>query len=300
MHKLKKQTLGLFIIVFLSGCTGTIVKRKKVVIPKKQQAHTKTNLHTQPITIFVHGTRLYPRALVKSIFHCPSGFHRADEMQNVLIHGRIAYELNKATPKEYPLDTFYLYCWSGNLGFKAREDAARILLQHIQKLVVKHQKKYGTRPYVRIIGHSHGCNVALNLALIKTKNDHLVIDQLILLAGPMQQATEKLVLDPMFKSIYSVYSRADKIQILDPQGLYKCTRKNGIATPLFSHRRLAPNTNLRQVKIKLNRRAPGHLEFILPYFVRRLPSIINAMNQWPELVQEQDADTEFLLKIVKK
>jgi len=54
-------------------------------------------------------------------------------------------------------------------------------------------------PKVTLISHSHGGNVALNLAAIAEKESPLSIERLILLACPVQQETAALVDAPMFK-----------------------------------------------------------------------------------------------------
>lgn len=297
IFKSKKIIVAISTLAFLVGCQRRreVTCKKITITPNQKQCQVAPQKPPQ-LTVFVHGTRLYPRAMVRSIFHCPSGFHRAHEIKKMFLHGRIGYMLEEADLQRFPLEGFYFNCWSGNLNFQAREQAACNLYRHLKKIIKKHKKTYSQMPYIRLIGHSHGCNVILNIAKIKDQNDDLVIDQLILLAGPVQQATEHLVKDPMFKQVYSLYSRADHVQVLDPQGLYKHTKKNATHAPIFSKRRFAPHPKIKQAKIKLNGRAPTHVEFITARFMQLIPKIVDALDDWPEM-DTPEANTEYLLKI---
>ena len=294
----------LIIIPFiLSNCIYRVpIKTKKIVIHScslEKPTQTKKSENKPQITVFVHGTKLILPPVDKLFFHCKSGFHKAQEIRNLLVHGKIAFLLDKSDPDHYPMQHFYFNCWSGKLDFKEREEAARALYKNLTELIEKYQKEYGERPYLRVIGHSHGCNVILDLSAIKPENSTLSIDQLILLACPVQKATQHLIMDPMFNSVYSLYSMADPIQVLDPQGLYTYTRKKNIKSSLFSQRRFNPNSKLKQVQIKLNRRAPGHKEFIFPHMIKALPSIINAMDEWNEL-DNAPIEKRYMIKVMTK
>lgn len=301
----KYQFVLFGLIAMVAGC-HTPYRKKKVIVSQGSAApaaasHTSASPALPPVTIFVHGTYpgFVPRPIVMSAFHCGDGFHRAVDIKNASITWNCIKAFSKADPRRFPLETCYAYCWPGNLDFKVREKAAEKLYVHIQNLLTDYEKKYGARPpMLRIIGHSHGCNVALNLARVQ-KDRSFVIDQLILLAGPVQEATMHLAKDPMFKCVYSFYSTADNIQILDPQGNYKETRhlekEQGAHVPLFSQRRFPGAPNMRQVKIKLYGRAPMHVEFIRPHFIRHLPRMLDEMDSWQTLITEPDK--EHLLKI---
>lgn len=306
---IKKLLLLLLVLFFVPACQRhQIIKRKKITIVRHQGYEQSNNVvipssiassNPPPITVFVHGTRMYPRVFVRPFFHCVSGFHRAGDLSKWFYYRRLAYELNKVDPSRFAFDMFYIYCWSGNLSFEAREQAAKVLYEHLISLVKNYQKTYGKKPFIRLIGHSHGCNVSLNLASLKKAGDDLQIDQLILLAGPVQAATMDLVQNSMFTKVYSLYSRADYVQILDPQGAYRYVKDHHLSAPLFSGRQFKLDPKVKQVKIKYNGRAPGHVEFIWPHLLRVIPSALDAMNDWPELSNPEE-NTEYLLKIITK
>ena len=129
-----------------------------------------------------------------------------------------------------------------------------------------------------MITHSHGGNVALHLAELNNNKSNLKIDELILLACPVQKRTCHLIADNMFTKAYSFYSNIDMIQVLDPQGLQKLwsrKEKRKPGTPLFSKRKFEKHKNLRQVKVMLNGKSIRHIDFILEKFLKQLPKMLN-------------------------
>ena len=78
-------------------------------------------------------------------------------------------------------------------------------------------RKQNIEPKVRVIGYSHGGNVCLYTAKVaqKAQENGLSIDELILIGMPVQSETDHLINDPMFKKIFHIYSRGDRIQKLD-------------------------------------------------------------------------------------
>lgn len=113
---------------------------------------------------------------------------------------------------------YYTFGWSGLLSPTSRyEDSIKLLTQLTQEL----QEKFWSHniiPKIRVIGYSHGGNVALNIAAAKNKTDPeslVCIDELILIGVPIQTETDYLAADPIFKKIYHIFSRADRIQRID-------------------------------------------------------------------------------------
>lgn len=259
MHK--KIFLSLIVLV-LSSC-------------KQQQKFTnfKNITPDTPLTIFIHGTLFNSAtAMLVHAIDCPFGLNCAQAQGNKYLMGRIPYILNDASSKDFPLDNFYLFGWSGKLSFDERKKAAFDLYQSI--------KNY--RGKITIIGHSHGCNVAMHLAQIAQddNNQNFCIDRLILLAGPVQHVTEIYIQSPAFKKIYSFYSTADITQVADPQGLYKETKKvnTGKQINFFSNRTFEFNPKLSQIRVLFNGCSISHIDFILESFIKKLPKIIETVD----------------------
>ncbi len=223
------------------------------------------------LTIWVHGTSISP---IKNLHGCPIGLHAVTSLSKKFHMKKNLTLLCQQDPENFCLDHCYMFGWSGELSYSVREQAADKLYEAIAELVKKHENRDGVTPFVRLVTHSHGGNVALNLARSR-KNSvaPLSINELILLACPVQQATLHHAQDPLFKKVYSLYSDMDALQVLDPQGIYKESSPTGQPKPLFSERRFPESANLTQARVKLKGRAPFHAEFIMDYFIQQLPSI---------------------------
>lgn len=226
---------------------------------------TKTQKPKKNITIFIHGTLFAMTKLVHWL-DCPQGLNLAKVQGNKYCIGRIPYILSNLDNKEFPLDSFYLFGWNGKLVIKKRMDAAQELYEKIKDFDGE----------ITIIGHSHGCNVALNLAKIAQDhgNNNIKIDRLILIAPPVQKIYSNLIKSDIFRKIYVFYSTADLIQILDPQKLYSNCKKLYPEIPFFSERTYNNQPNLTQARIIMNKRGPSHLDLMLERFIKHLPKIL--------------------------
>lgn len=113
---------------------------------------------------------------------------------------------------------YYTFGWSGVLSESIRyKNASRFyheLLEEYKQLVLDNPDK---KVKICIIGYSHGGTVALQLAHVLEREtpEPLTIDLLISLGTPVQKETDHLVASPMFKKVYHIYSRGDKVQPLD-------------------------------------------------------------------------------------
>ena len=147
-------------------------------------------------------------------------------------------------------------------------------------------------PTIRIIAHSHGGNVALNMAQAKIQNtkNPFHIKSLILLACPVQEKTMHLISTPMFERVYSLYSSFDIIQVLAPQfrqlhttNFYRQKRRKYRYKLLPFSARLFPNySHLTQAKIKVNDFPISHTCFSSKKFVALLPTILHKLDSWHE------------------
>ncbi len=147
---------------------------------------------------------------------------------------------------------YYTFGWSGLLSASERYIEAEHLYRQLIELIKKFITK-GIEPKIRLIGYSHGANVCLNFAAIRRdkypQNSILSINELILLAGPIQCETDYLVNDKIFKRVYNFYSEKDRIQPIDffsPGKLFSGKRfKNRISFSI--------DKKVRQVRIEINR-----------------------------------------------
>lgn len=264
-------------------------RRKLYFIAEQPTACVPQHRQAEPtITIWIHGARPFAANTYNLGLKSPTQFDPNDYV------AQSAYALIKADPNKFPLDHFYIYSWSGILDFAERQRASFILYTEIVKLIDKYKKLHDIVPKIRIMAHSHGGNVALNLAL--NADNSFIVDELIVLAIPVQAKTHKLAHSPMFKRIFSLYSTIDVGQIIDPQLLYR----GSDTYLLFSGQRFTPQENLMQVKIKINGAACQHIQFNDVPTLTVMPQILDQLRQWmdeiPKDIMTSD-DTRFMLSV---
>ncbi len=232
------------------------------------QSHCAQEDSTAPtITVWVHGTNLVPKLpfLKNFTFKLP-GLQPATAFDQKFYKRQIA-EMLCQDNETYDLEHFYLYGWSGKLCFQERITTARALYQALLDLIATYEEKYNVTPRIRIITHSHGGNVALNLAIVQDEEHPLIVNELIVLACPVQARTKELLQADCFERIYAFFSKNDMLQVLDPQGLHR----NGNSQHTFSHRAFEHHDNLFQARIKINGGNPMHIDFVRYKFLQHLP-----------------------------
>lgn len=212
---------------------------------------TSLTLQAEPqqITVWVHGShfsgplfsRLSKRvALIeKHVFHCPDGLCQLQQLPKNSYLRTIAAILAQADPQHFSTEGFYGFGWNGSLTFKARRIAAKKLFDSLKHVA----EQLPEPPEITIITHSHGGNVALNLAALMprtsintwgikgdarmfrsnsniTPQNPFTIKRLVLLACPVQGETKYFATHSMFRKIYAIHSHRDTLQIMDPQALH--------------------------------------------------------------------------------
>jgi len=307
-----KSTISIImcIIIATPGCYHpTKIKSRKVFITHdrlqalRNKNNTEQSQQIPTITIWVHGTRLLPSPIFRSYVYCACGLHLANELPPSYFLRQLSDAIINADPSRFNHEDFYLFGWTGKLDAAIREQAAKDLCQDLKKLIAEYHLKYQCRPFIRLITHSHGGNVALNLARFKNPENDLFIDELILLACPVQDSTKPYLKDAMFGRVYAMYSSIDLLQILAPQFYWPIQTNSNHKKPSFkfppTSSRLFPiQSNMIQVKIKKNKHAILHTEFSSARFTQYLPILLDELNAWnTEDPQWRDApNTKRLLK----
>lgn len=260
-----------------------------------QQSSNKPTL-----TIFVHGSKPQLHDVLFKIgqYYFLPGMHHVDEQlpyagPKSIIHG--------LRDSEYiDMNHLYFFGWSGRISAEERQRVAvEQLLPALETLIKKYRFDHGITPAIRIITHSHGGNVVLNLVHeLEQKKSSIVIDELIILAAPVQSWTKDFIKSNNCKKIYSFYSMGDLIQIADPQGLQVHINNDVVLDKpeLFEHskRTFDHHDKLTQVQIMINHKDPGHIDFIdylfplqlrdithhdFPRFLPELGTIIHAIEE---------------------
>ncbi|HLJ30824.1 MAG TPA: hypothetical protein VKU36_00150 [Candidatus Babeliales bacterium] len=271
-----------------------------------------------PITIWIHGTLIIYTPSYHKIFNNKSVLLPINQLPENHHFRMIAETISEHDAEHFPKEEFYIFGWSGKLKNKEREHAAQALYHGISTLVEQYEKKYGCAPTIRIIAHSHGGNVALNMARLRPSyantsegfqqgfvgQAHVApsthpfhIKSLILLACPVQEKTMHLICTPLFERVYSLYSSFDIIQILAPEfkqartaHLYKPKRRQYRYKLLpFSSRVFPTYSHLTQAKIKINNHPLFHTQFSRKEFVQLLPTILHKLDSWHDQTLAQNS-----------
>lgn len=187
------------------------------------------------------------------------GLKRIDEKSHLTLQGlkniyEYQYELFGKK-----LDDHYLYTfgWNGLLSWSKRYKESEFFYEELHKELDR-LAALGIYPSIRIITFSHGGNVALNISIVKEKdtkprNRDLIVDELIMLAVPVQAETDQQIASPFFKKIYHCYSNEDNIQTMD---FFSSQR-------LFSNRFFKKSydytvpENVTQIQLRITKRVAG-------------------------------------------
>jgi hypothetical protein len=251
-----------------------VIKSESVII----ESNTATD-HT--ITVFVHGTSIARRMMnispLRPHVYCPQGLTLAKELPKNYRYYGIAKGCAELNNKLYSLDNFYIFGWrSESFNHRVRMKGAANLMQSLQKVVSEYYEKHKVSPYVRIIGFSHGGNVVLNSANFPPLQvaDKPVDVEAWLIATPVQQINHDCVNHPHFKKVYSVYSKKDWLQRIDPQGIFN---KKVRRSHFWSDRTFRQDAKCIQVKFTVNSKSISHTSY-RPLF-KHFPSIQNLIEQ---------------------
>src|SRR3972149_1195824 len=213
------------LIISVSTYAGSHVVKKKVSIPPNKYAHPPSLLNNPPITVWIHGTRFIRRPVFHTFFKDTPSLKLASDLAPDYHLHHIAKTLHKTAPEIFPWETLYLFGWSGKLREKVRLEAAEQLYKELHRITAEYKMKYKTDPIIRIIGHSHGGNVALYLGkMAQPHHETLRIKELVLLACPVQTKTKTHMHSDIFEQTYAIYSTLDLVQVLAPQFVYNVYR----------------------------------------------------------------------------
>jgi hypothetical protein len=198
------------------------------------------------------------------------GFHKIDinRVERGYASGLVARQfdlVDNLTHPNHPYENhYYNYGWYGLLSTRIRYFDSLPLYEHILAEVNKFRAQ-GIEPEVRLIGYSHGGNVCLNLGAVRQNepvDQSLRIDELILIGVPIQCETDFLLTDPIFKRIYQIYSRGDRIQKLD-----FFSTKRFFSRRMFTSRKYFPlPEKLTQIQLRVTRAVRGKNRCTLPCF----------------------------------
>ncbi len=285
------RTLALTLTVLISCSVGARTSAIRCV-PDKEVATTKNGSGPEWITILVHGTVAFQANLsYKTILlaknDCIEGsdyernvlsvreheyLFALQPMQKMGLHPikeentlrgayvfKLLYEQVQQACGIHEKGLFYTFGWTGLNSFKRRMAEAVDLRNGLIDL-----KRTYPQAKIRLLGYSHGAGLILNLATIKEDmfpHDTFTIDELFLIGFPVTSLAHEQIRSPIFKKIYTIYSRGDKVQRFD------------IFSPcdFFSHREFKGKClpeGLTQIEMKLTACLKRKQATVLPQRMR--------------------------------
>jgi hypothetical protein len=282
---------GIFMSAVAMGKIEKKITFKKKIYATKVVASKKAAAEVPPsdkyVTVWVHGVNLLrPNETNLGLWPAYT-FVENNGLFNV---GKYLVE---ADPVRFPADDVLVFSWAGTFDYKECEMAAGKLYDALVKMASQYDFQ---NKKIRLIPFSYGGNIVFNLPKFKKPEDKLIIDEVVILAWPIQGYLVPMTKDPMFKKIFNVYSPGDIVQIIDPQGF--CNRHGD--APLFTTRRLKRGENVLQTKILVNGRGCHHFGLCNKQFIAAFPMVIDELNDWLSYSQEHHLGlkrTRYILSI---
>ena len=138
--------------LLLPGCiqqSRDVVSKRISLSPRGplSQPEPTTSATAPPITIWIHGTRFFPRSMFKNFFHCSDGLTKATDLGKHYRLRQVMNALVAGNPQQYPLETCYLFGWSGRLSFVEREEYAQLLYNQLCSAIAQYKKQYHCQSY---------------------------------------------------------------------------------------------------------------------------------------------------------
>lgn len=228
------------------------------------------------VNIYVHGTQQFgSKLLPKSIWYCPKGLHHISALPDNSMMVQDAKLLQQADEKEFDLQHYFTFGWSGKLGFDHRQVAGKQLYDELNKLLKKYKLMYGVYPKVRIITFSHGGNVTLNMVGNIDSNHFKDVDlELVLMACPVQKQTEQFIKHPAIARSFVIYSTFDLLQVVDR---YKYEGKKYFPQRTFE----TCNENCKQILVTVNQSRLTHTD-LYHAFMRHVPKVLHVAQKHQE------------------
>lgn len=214
------------------------------------------------ITIFVHGTyfmrKFFQYSPSRHLMYCPQGLSLAKHLPEHYHFYKMAHGCNACDKDLYSVDQFYIFGWeSEHVNDATRNKSAKILVEQLYEVVVDYYIQHNVIPKIRLIGYSHGGNVILHTAnYLPIYADLQDVEiEAWLFGTPVQVINHDLVNSDCFSKIYSIYSKKDIIQKIDPQGLIN---RNITKNHFWSDRTFCQNSRCIQVDFMVNGQAISH------------------------------------------
>lgn len=279
-----------YIVIFmclltLSGCHKSRFIVKKVPLIASPETMVLSSTEPPPITVIIHGTKLFIGSFYRTYFNGKDGLKHASELPAHKFSYKLLKKLSACDSRMFPYEYMYYFGWSGLLSVKARDNAAEVLYDSLVEFSQTYYERHKVQPVIRLICHSHGASIGLSLARVHAqKRAQLSIHSLIMLACPVQWSISAFSHSPLFKNIYSFYACLDCVQIMAPEisqyiydepGQLIEKKRRGY---LFSAQTFKGAVPIKQARIKMYHHTITHSDFMSDKFLCTLPQLLRAVD----------------------
>lgn len=217
------------------------------------------------VNIWIHGANHIPLLKLSQNKYSPlrpylyakTGLHLATSLPKHYVLHELAVQYNEVAKDEFPIDSFFIFGWSSSMSFPCQLQYYGKRLSHELSKLIQDLKIEHKNIKVRLIGFSHGGNIALYTIKYASSEFENVTMEVVFLGTPIQELTRSLVNSPYVNKAYSFYTDSDWIQGLELQKFYDLRS----STPLFTRKQFLQSDNVMQVKLTMNDRSFGHWQF---------------------------------------
>ncbi|MCK4264738.1 hypothetical protein KAW80_00050 [Candidatus Babeliales bacterium] len=250
-----KRKTGIFVLISSFILAGVFFTKKKP--------------QTETVVVWIHGTLPLDIPREKKLFNLKyfpfqaiskKGLHKVNETSKTI--PSLFSNMYKLTCEKLSIKnnlSFYTFGWNGKLNDKSRIESAFKLYEELNNEITKIKKTKNCKIEIIILAHSHGSNVALNLARAENGlKNNLLIDKLVLFGGPVQSETKNFINSKIFKHIYNIYSKGDIIQVADIFSTHDFFSKRSFKQ---NNENLA--SNITEIEVVVNKFRPTHSELWL-------------------------------------
>ena len=257
--KMKNSQEFINMTVFIHGTVGphvTLQTLKRLLTVKKQDKSWYEHYIELVKKDYIHSRQpINAQGLVAIDF---TVLNKKDECRFTGLTAKL-YDMTSCSSNNQNAEScYYTFGWNGRLHSASRLAAARNLYNVLAEETLRLEGELGKKVKINLVTHSHGGNVALNLALAEKKyNKKLTVDRLVMFGCPVQSETEDCANSEVFKKIYHFYSSGDHVQIAD-----------FLTTKDLLSRRKFKDGKVCQIKVSVGKNNPTHYELWLFGFKR--------------------------------
>lgn len=206
-------------IVFVHGTSGAVSNASLGNLYRIMVDNVENSYYEKAVDLIRSNPYMYKNQAMQEYGLKPIQLHERKPGQAAALFAYTYDTILRETFPEQNNNLYYTYGWSGVLSESIRyKNAADFYKELLEEYKIQVEKNPDKEVKICIIGYSHGGTVALQLARAYEREqflEPLSIDLLILLGTPIQKETDHLVISSIFKKVYHIYSRGDKIQKMD-------------------------------------------------------------------------------------